>query len=83
MIKIDTIKAEHTLPIYFQSEENLLPVVDFIRTSPTDIKFFIDQEVAEEVVFGELISYIELEGMENASIPGKGYRVESNKLVII
>ena len=82
MIKIETIQAEYTLPIYFQSEEALLPVVDFLKTSPTDIKFFIDREVDEEVVFGELISYIELEGMENVSIPGKSYKIESNKLII-
>ena len=82
MIKIDTIKAEHTLPIYFQSEENLSPVVDFLKTSPTDIKFFVDREVNEEVEFGELISYIELEGMENVSIPGKSYKIENNKLII-
>ena len=82
MIKIDTIKAEYTLPIYFQSEENLSPVVDFLKTSPTDIKFFVDREVNEEVEFGELISYIELEGMENVSIPGKSYKIENNKLII-
>ena len=60
------------------------PVVDYIKTSNFDIKFFVEEGLDDDVVsLEELISYIELEDMGDAMIPGKEYIIENNKLTFL
>jgi len=60
------------------------PVVDYIKTSNFDIKFFVEEGLHEDVVsLEELISYIELEDMGDAMVPGKKYIIENNKLTFL
>jgi len=58
------------------------PVVDYIKTSDFDIKFFVEGGLHEDVVsLEELISYIELEDMGDAMVPGKQFIIKGNKLI--
>ena len=63
---------------------NSIPVVDYIKTSDSDIKFFVAEGLDDDVVsLEELISYIELEDMGDVMVPGKNYTVENNKLTFL
>lgn len=75
--------ASVNAPIFFSLENNLIPVVDYIATSPSDIKFFTDQDLINDVVdLKELISYIELEGMQDVMLPGKEFEINTGKIII-
>ena len=75
--------ASVNAPIFFSINNNLVPVVDYIATSPSDIKFFTDQDLINDVVdLKELISYIDLEGMQNVMLPGKEFKLATGKIVI-
>jgi len=57
------------------------PVVDYIKTSNFDIKFFVEEGLDDDVVsLEELISYIELEDMGDAMIPGKEFSLDKSRL---
>ena len=78
----DIIKDVSTtnLSLYMNND----PVVDYIKTSDFDIKFFVEKGLDDDVVsLEELISYIELEDMGDAMIPGKKYIIENNKLTFL
>ena len=78
----DILKGVSTtnLSLYMNND----PVVDYIKTSNFDIKFFVEEGLDDDVVsLEELISYIELEDMGDAMIPGKEYIIENNKLTFL
>lgn len=78
----DILKDVSTTNLSLYMNNN--PVVDYVKTSNSDIKFFTGQESDNDTVsLEELLSYIELENMEATMVPGKNYIVENNKLTFL